>query len=351
MADSKLDIVVSLDDQASEPMKKIEGNFERGFGIAKSAALASAAAVAAVSAAAGALAIKGIKDFSSVGDAVDKMSKRTGISAEAVSAFRVAAEASGTSVEALEVGIRKMQKGLLDGDGASMKLADSMKTLGISLDKGFLEKKPEEQFEQLGNAIGGLETPAQRAQAAMLAFGISGTSLLPMFEDGAFSIDEWSAKTKALGLSFDNLSATKAAELNDALGFMSGAFKGLSLAIGGELAPHLTDFINNVVIPAVPQILSLVHDGFDAMKTAVEFLTTAAQNLYTALDQAGIIDTLTAVFGDLWNVIETQLWPAIVGVWEAIQPLMPLLELMAQVVGAILYVLTAFPLFLFFLKS
>ena len=57
-----------------------------------------------------------VSQFTRVGDDVQKMADRTGMSAEAESQLAHAAELSGTSVEILETGIRKMQRTL--GDAA-----------------------------------------------------------------------------------------------------------------------------------------------------------------------------------------------------------------------------------------
>ncbi|RMF73571.1 MAG: hypothetical protein D6744_15445, partial [Planctomycetota bacterium] len=58
-----------------------------------------------------------VKQFSSAGDAVHKMAARTGLSAEAISELGHAANLSGTNMQTLETGVRRMQQTI--GEAAS----------------------------------------------------------------------------------------------------------------------------------------------------------------------------------------------------------------------------------------
>ena len=71
--------------------------------------------------------------FAAVGDQLDKMSARTGISASALAEFGFAAEQSGTSMEAVEKAIRRMQAGTLDLEQGLSTAKDTYKALGLSM--------------------------------------------------------------------------------------------------------------------------------------------------------------------------------------------------------------------------
>lgn len=327
MSEMKLTAVIDAKDQASDKIKKMGPNFKAAFAAVAAGAAAAAAAV-------GAFAIKSIKDFSEIGDAVEKMSARTGLSAEAVSALRVAADGAGTSIQTVEAAVKKMQLNMETAEDGTSKLGEAVTNLGLSFDD-IRGMKPEDQFSAIGNAIAHIEDPATRTQAAFEAFGKAGTELIPLFDEGSFSMAEWSEEAKRLGVSFDDVSANKAAQLNDALGRMKAAMQGVTLQVGGFLAPAVTAFVNDAVVPALPALQSLMVNGFEGLSRAVAFLRDKIKELWAWLEQIGIIDSFRDAFARLEEVYRTQLLPALQQLWEALQPLMPLLEALAGVLGTL----------------
>lgn len=245
---SQLEIVISAKDEASGKLSKLFSSAESASAsFAKTAGMAIAGASAAISA----FAIKGINDYSRIGDEVEKMSKRTGIAAESVSALRVAADMGGTSIETVEGALKKMQVNLIGMASDSKKASTAFKGLGTNF-KEIEGMKPEDQFASIGYAISEISDPAQRTAKAVEIFGKAGTELIPLFADMEEGLDGWREKAKELGVSFDEISADKAAKLNDAIGAMKSAFQGVSLTIGGALAP--------VLIPLLEKVTSLTAE-------------------------------------------------------------------------------------------
>ena len=336
MADAQrqLEIVVSAKDSASKTVQSIGEKAGAAFKIASAAALAAAAAVSA-------FAVKSILDFSSTGDAVEKMAARTGLAAESVSALRVAADASGTSIETVEGAVKKMQINMAKAADGTTNLDGVLKSLHIST-KEFAALTPDHQFEILGNAISKVGDTTERTVLAVQSFGKSGTDLIPLFQDGSFSMDEWSKKAQELGVSFDSVSASGAAKLNDALGELKSAFAGVSFEVGARLAPIVADFITNRIVPLLPKLHELIEQGFDLVSKAVSFVTQKITELWVWLGQIGVLDAMSAAFTRLWDVLQNSVWPAIQRVWEALQPYMPFLGALAVFMGAsLLFAFTA----------
>ena len=126
------------------------------------------------------------KYFSTFGDNIAKMSKRTGIGVESLSALGFAAEQSGSNLETVEKAIRKMQQNILDANIGLKTATDVFAMLGVSAES-FAGLKPEEQFRLMADRLSKIEDPSKRAAIAMKIFGKSGTQLLPMLEK--FSTD------------------------------------------------------------------------------------------------------------------------------------------------------------------
>ena len=252
MATNEVDIKVSVIDDATAKLKKIEEAFTDAFGPktiadAQKASVAFtkafAVAVTGASVAAGAFAVKSISSFSNIGDAVEKMSLRTGIGARSISALRVAAEASGTSIEGVEGGIKFLQRSVVAATANTDTFAASFGKLGFTMEQ-LNALKPEEQLAKVGYAISQITDPAERTSMAMDIFGRAGADLIPLFRDMGEGIDGWDQKARALGVSFDDLSAQKAAKLNDAIGEMKFRVTGVALELGSALAPHVIAMID-----------------------------------------------------------------------------------------------------------
>ncbi|MFA5091684.1 MAG: hypothetical protein WC483_03790, partial [Candidatus Paceibacterota bacterium] len=162
MAAAELQLLVSLKDEATKEL----GTLSDKLGAVGKVAGVVAVGLGAAATAAATFAYASAKKFSEVGDEIDKMSKRTGLAAESVSALRIAAEASGTSIETVEGAIKKMALNMqeaADGTSTMSKLLDGF---GISIDE-FKQRSPAQQFEDLALSIGSITDPTERTQAAV----------------------------------------------------------------------------------------------------------------------------------------------------------------------------------------
>lgn len=349
---TELDITIKAKDEASREIGKVTDSLGGLSGILGTAGKAIVGFGIAGASAAAAFGIASINQYSKVGDEVEKMSKRTGLAAESVSALRVAADMGGTSIETIEKSIKKMQLGMeVAADGTST-FGNVLNQLGLDAEE-FEGQGLDAHFMGIGNAIGAVKDPTLRAQLAMEAFGVSGTQLLPMFEEGAFSMEEWKQKAKELGVSFDEVSAGNAARLNDAIGAMKTAFAGLTLQVGGELAPVITDLIENQLIPLSTQFIAMlptIGEVTDGFKGLWQSFVQAVE----AFDQStGIITQLRIGFQEVWDRVANELAPALRELWVAMQPLMPLIEALAKValVALVLALKIAIELLLIIIKA
>ncbi len=184
--------------------------------------------------------------FADMGDQLAKMSARTGISVEALSELGYAAEQSGADLEMLEGGVRKMQKFLVEAAQGSKGAGDTLSKLGLRLsDLGRLS--PDQQFELLADRISKIQDPAIRAATAMEVFGKTGTSLLPMMQDGAKGIEALKQQARDLGLVISTEDAKAAETFGDTLDDLWKVIKSGVFAIGAALAPLLQDLATSAI--------------------------------------------------------------------------------------------------------
>jgi hypothetical protein len=179
----------------------------------------------------------------SMGEEFGNMAKRTGVSVEALSGLAYVASQTGTSIETVEGGMRKMQKALAEAANGSKQANEALETIGLSVDdlKGM---KPDEQFVAISTAIGKIPSPAQRAAAAMEIFGKTGTELLPMMSEGADGINELMGRAQELGLVLSTKDVEAAGAFNDKMDEMWQVVRAAGFAIGSTVLPALTSLIN-----------------------------------------------------------------------------------------------------------
>ncbi len=183
--------------------------------------------------------IAATKVFAKMGDDLAKMSARTGFSVESLSELGFAAELSGTSMEVLENGIRKMQRTIVDAASGMQSAEDALALLGLTV--ADLENlSPEEQFKLIADRLAAIEDPTIRAAAAMELFGRSGTQLLPMLEGGAAGIEQLQEQARKLGLTISTEDAKAAERFSDTLEIMWKVLKQNVFIIGSALVPVLT---------------------------------------------------------------------------------------------------------------
>jgi len=180
-----------------------------------------------------------VKSFMKAGDALDKMSRRTGVSVEQLSELAHAANLSGTDLKSLEKSVGRMQRTITDAGLGLSTAIDAFDMLGVTV-KDFEGLKPADQFTLIAEGLSRIKDPTRKAAAAMMIFGRSGTALLPMMERGARGMIEMRQEARALGLTMSTEEARAAAKLTDDMARLVAVLKRAVFTIGSALAPALT---------------------------------------------------------------------------------------------------------------
>lgn len=238
-----------------------------------------------------ALAVRG---FANAGRAINDMSLRTGIGAEALQELGYAAKLTGADAETLETGLRRMQKVI---DAAAKGSKSAQKVLGDLVDLDALGRmSPEEQLLAIGDAISRIVDPTERAAAATAIFGRSGTRLIPMFAEGAAKLAAMRKEARDLGLVMSAQDVRAADDLGDSFDTLWFMVKAASNAVGAALAPVLME-----IIPHLKKALS----GTIAWARANARLIVIVAGLVAGIFVAGfalvvlgsLISTLGAIVG------------------------------------------------------
>src|SRR5690554_1468903 len=247
------------------------------------------------------------KKTAEAGDQIQKMALRTGFSTEALSELKHAAELSGTSLEGLENGVRRMQRSILDLERGLATQTEAFAKLGLEIED-LQGLSPEEQFNKITSALADVEDETRKAALAQQIFGRSGTDLLPMLSEGSEGLAEMRAEAHELGIVFDQEAADAAAQFNDDIDRLKKGFAGVFQELGKKLIPIFVDDL----IPALREnLIPLAQSLADKISNLIEWfsnLSPRVQKIIIAVTGlAAALGPVLVVLGSITSAIGTLL--------------------------------------------
>jgi hypothetical protein len=223
---------------------------------------------------------------------IRRLADTLGLTTEELTGFQYAASRSGASADALERGLRGMERklggvelagedatGTLDRFGLkSQELAQlpTGKVIGILADK----------YRELG-------TPAEKAAFAVAAFGKSGQELQPFLEKGSAGLAALSKEAELLGLSFSKTDALKVAAASGAMAKIQSSIEGFKRQLVIELAPivaglteNFMDWVKSIggipgLVKAIGNTVADIADSVLAMAAGLARVVEKTQGAFT----------------------------------------------------------------------
>ena len=186
-----------------------------------------------------------IKSAIDSADHLNKLSQKIGISVEALSTLRFAAQLSDVSLETLQKGIKGLSQNITEantgiGDGAQM-----FDALGISVKNADGSMKSTEAvLLQVADVFANLEDGAVKTALAVKLFGKSGMDMIPFLNQGAAGITQLTAEAERLGLKLTTETARSAEAFNDNLTALKASSSSLGIALARDFLPELTNITN-----------------------------------------------------------------------------------------------------------
>ena len=241
------------------------------------------------------------KIFAGMGDTVQKMSLRTGISVESLSELGFAAEQSGVDLATLEAGLHRMQRSIGEAASGSQAAQDALAALGLSI-QILAGLSPEQQFKLIADRIDRIENPTLKAAAAMELFGRSGAQLLPLLQDGAAGIEALQKQARDLGLTISGEDANAAVALSDAMNVLWRVLKQGVFVIGSALAPVLKDFAERAT-GAIKSVSNWIKQNKQVVVTVFKVAAAVAAGGVALMVLGGLISGVGFAFGTLASIV------------------------------------------------
>lgn len=214
------------------------------------------------------------KVFAKIGDDLEKMSRRTGVAVESLSALGFAAEQSGSSLAVLEKGIKTMQRSVVDLSRDLSTQKDAFGAIGLTF-KDIRDLKPEDQFKLIADRISKIDDPTKRAATSLMIFGRAGAELLPLMEDGAAGIEKLQKQAEDLGIVVSEEQAKAAAEFTDEMNILFRVIQKGIFEIGQSVRPAISSMINKIVEIA-KETMEWIRNNRALIATAFKVAVTVA---------------------------------------------------------------------------
>jgi hypothetical protein len=228
-------------------------------------------------------------------DSLTDLSNRIDVPVQQLQSLGLAAKLSGVDTEQFATAVTRLgvSIGKADPGGAFDK---TLRSVGVSLAE-IRGLRPEQQFESISAAIGALPTSADRAAAAVEIFGRQGAALVPLFKEGAASVEELTARAERLGIIVSEDQVSNIAKMNDAFDLVRATVEGIIGQVTGNLAPVVTA-IADEFLAFVESFSGANGEGGTAIADAItDTLLNGAEFL------AGVFDSFVSQFGDLSTVL------------------------------------------------
>jgi len=162
-------------------------------------------------------------------------SEKTGLSTEALSAMKFAADQSGSSLEAVTGATAKFSKTLAEATRGSAQAQEKLERLGVT------STDTETAFKQALKTIAAAPAGWKQNSLAMDAFGKSGAELLPFIKSFDGNLDALIEKAHKLGLTLSKEDAAAADEFGDQMDTLNDQLGAAGRAIGFSFMPFFND--------------------------------------------------------------------------------------------------------------
>jgi lambda family phage tail tape measure protein len=184
-----------------------------------------------------------------VGDEFFKLSQKTGVSVEALTALDYAAKLSDVSTEGLTKALQKLSVAMFDTRVNGEEGSGALKALGVSATDVHGQIRPTEQvLLDLADKFSAMPDGADKAALAVKLFGKEGLAIIPFLNQGREGITALMEEAQRLGLVMSEDVARASEAFNDNLTRLSAIFEGVQRQIGAAVVPVLADFTEQVIL-------------------------------------------------------------------------------------------------------
>ena len=244
------------------------------------------------------------------GEELNKLAQKTGVSVEALSALKYAAELSDVTTEGLTKGLKHLSTALFDTKVKGDEGGAALKALGVAAMDSTGQIRPTEAvLLDLADKFAAMPDGAEKAALAVKLFGKEGLNMIPMLNQGREGLTGMMEEAKRLGLVMSEDAAQASEAFNDNLKRLHAVSEGLQRQIGAAVIPVLADLTERMFLAktetgsfsnellAITQNRQQVLEFLEAVASGLAFIAEAAVLTKRVITQP--FDSLQVVGKDL----------------------------------------------------
>lgn len=213
-------------------------------------------------------------------EALDRLSRQTGISTTAIQGFRRAARETGVEQETVNAGLAKFTVAVGKAEIGSKQSAAALSDLGISV-RDFSKLSPDAQLQAVASKLAAIADPARRARDEVALFGRAGVELdQTLIKVGDEGLTPFIKHMQDLGIFLDAEAIESIKHADESFKNMSDTVKGLATQLLIGLVPGMS--------AAADELARVTNsDGVSGLKKIGEFVGDAFRVVVNALEHTG----------------------------------------------------------------
>ncbi len=253
-----------------------------------------------------------------VGEELNKLSQKTAVSVEALSALLYASELSDVSAESLTKALKFLSTAMFDAKVKGGEGSAALKAFGVSaLDAQGQIRPTELVLLDLAEKFAAMPDSAEKAALAVKLFGKNGLDMIPMLNQGRDGLTEMMEEAKRLGLVMSADAARAAEEFNDNMKRLHAVNEGVQRQIGSALLPILADLTEQMFLAKTEaggftsELQAITHNRqqvlsfLEEVATGLGFIAESAVLAKRVISQP--FDSLQVVAKDVETWIKTDM--------------------------------------------
>lgn len=294
--------VLVLVDKVSAPLKKIQGNTDklrekmsRLTGGLKKVGGALTAVGATVGVVGGAI-LRGANQVAEMGDRIDKMSQKIGMSRKSFQEWDYIMSQNGGNVETLQMGFKTLVTQI---EGVQKGSKDSIKAfsdLGVQVkDNNGKFRSADDIFNDTVRSLQKIENPTQKMILANRLFGRSAAELRPLLNQEAQAVDDLRSKANSMGLIISDEDVANSVKFKDTMDTFTRFFQAKFATVMMKLMPEFSKALEDIMAFGKEN-----QEVFDSIGTAFSFIITKALPavIKTVVFVANILQKIGGAIGE-----------------------------------------------------
>lgn len=225
---------IGAEDRTKAAFDAVEKRMDRASGTARRMATAVTAALST-----GAIAAF-TKHVIDNADELGKLASQLGVTVEDLSTLVFAAEQTGAGLDDLRLALRRLARGIDEGNKGAGTYGKQLKMLGIEVkDVDGNARGAMDILRDMADLFASMPDGAEKTAIAYMNLGDNGQRLIPLLNEGAAGMAALQQQARDLGLEIDQNTAKRAAEFNDRLAEVKESAIGAGQGILFDLLPSM----------------------------------------------------------------------------------------------------------------